>query len=379
MSIKKSRRRYTKEFKLEAVQLVHNRNGMVTDVAQNLGIHPGMLQRWMSKYANDPSHSFPGNGNLRTPDEEIHLLQRRLRDAEEERDILKKALKYQFIHSHQDQFRLSHICKVHSISRSSYYNWLCSKPSKWIEENAELLKEIKIIHKQSRQTYGSHRITKELHNRGYSCSRTRVARIMAKNGICAKIKRKFKVTTDSKHNYPLSPNLLNQTFFAEHQNRIWVSDITYIRTKTGWLYLTVILDLFNRQIVGWSMSSRLTANTTTIPALIDAWQRQEPSECLIFHSDRGVQFACHNFRNKLSGYKIIQSMSGKGNYYDNAVCESFFHTLKTELVYFEKYETREQARQSIFEYIEVFYNHQRLHSALDYQTPVEFAKLKKAA
>ena len=288
-------------------------------------------------------------------------------------------MKYQFIHNHQDQFRLSFLCKVLSISRGSYYNWLCSKPGKWAIENAELLKEIRIIHEQSRQTYGSPRITKELHNLCYSCSRARVARIMANNGICAKTKRKFKVTTNSKHNYPVSPNLLNQNFFAEHQNTIWVSDITYIRTKTGLLYLTVILDLFNRQIVGWSMSRRLTANTTTMPALIDAWQRQQPSEGLIFHSDRGVQFACHDFRNKLSEYKMIQSMSSKGNCYDNAVCESFFHTLKTELVYFEKYKTREQAKQSIFEYIEVFYNHQRLHSALDYQTPVEFAKFQRAA
>ena len=288
-------------------------------------------------------------------------------------------MKYQFIHNHQDQFRLSHLCKVLCISRNSYYNWLCSKPGKWALENDELLKQIKIIHKQSRQTYGSPRITIELHKRGYTCSRDRVARIMAKNSICAKTKRKFKVTTDSKHKYPISPNLLNQNFFSEYQNRIWVSDITYIRTKTGWLYLTVILDLFNRQIVGWSMSRRLTAHTTTIPALVDAWQRQRPSEGLIFHSDRGVQFACHNFRNKLSEYKMIQSMSGKGNCYDNAVCESFFHTLKTELVYFEKYENRDQAKQSIFEYIEVFYNQQRLHSALGYKTPVEFAKLKKVA
>ena len=288
-------------------------------------------------------------------------------------------MKYQFITDHQSQFPLKRLCRVLRVSRSGYYNWLTSKPDKWMLENAELLTEIRIIHEQSRQTYGSPRITRELHKRGYSCSRARVARLMAKNNIYAKTKRKFKVTTDSKHNYPVSPNLLNQDFTAEHQNQIWASDITYIRTLAGWLYLTVIMDLFNRQIVGWSMSHRLTANTTTIPALIDAWQRQQPSEGLIFHSDRGVQYACHDFRNKLSEYRMIQSMSGKGNCYDNAVAESFFHTLKTELVYFEKYETKEQAKQSIFEYIEVFYNRQRLHSALGYQTPVEFAELKKAA
>jgi len=242
-----------------------------------------------------------------------------------------------------------------------------------------LLKEIRDIHQDSRQTYGSPRVTRELHHRGYSCSRARVARLMAKNNIYAKTKRKFKVTTDSDHNYPVAPDLLNQDFNSDAPNKIWVSDITYIWTMAGWLYLTVVLDLFNRQVVGWSLSQRLTAITTTIPALNDAFRRQRPDAGLIFHSDRGVQYACHDFRNKLADYQMTQSMSGKGNCYDNAVAESFFHTLKTELVYFEKYETKEQARQSIFEYIEVFYNRQRLHSTLDYHTPAEYAVLKKAA
>ena len=266
-----------------------------------------------------------------------------------------------------------------SVSRSTYYAWLSSTPGKWDRENLVLLKEIKTIHEQSRQTYGSPRITKELQNRGYSCSRPHVARLMAKNGIYAKTKRKFKVTTNSKHHYLVSPDLLKQNFSANAPNKVWVSDITYIRTRAGWLYLTIIIDLFNRKVVGWSISNRLTAITTTIPALIDAFRRQRPKGRLIFHSDRGVQYACHKFRNKLAEYKMIQSMSGKGNCYDNAVAESFFHTLKTELIYCEKYETKEQAKQSIFEYIEVFYNRQRLHSALGYYTPDEYAKIIKAA
>jgi putative transposase len=288
-------------------------------------------------------------------------------------------MKYQFIHDHQDQFHLKRLCRVLSVSRSGYYSWLTSKPGKWAQENAELLKEIMIIHQQRRQTYGSPRVSRELHKRGYSCSRARVARLMAKNNIYAKTKRKFKVTTNSEHNYQVSPDLLKQDFSADDPNEVWVSDITYIRTMAGWLYLTVILDLFNRQVVGWSISNRLTAITTTIPALIDAFQRQRPNRDLIFHSDRGVQYACHEFKNKLVEHRMVQSMSGKGNCYDNAVAESFFHTLKTEVVYFEKYETKEQAKQSIFEYIEVFYNRERLHSALGYKTPTEYAKLKRAA
>jgi transposase InsO family protein len=240
-----------------------------------------------------------------------------------------------------------------------------------------LLAEIKKIHQQSRQTYGSPRITKALRRKGFRCSRPRVARIMSKHNIYAKTKRKFKVTTHSKHKYATSPNLITHTEGLCGTNKFWASDITYVRTRAGWIYLTVILDVYNRQIVGWSMSNRLTASTTTVPALLQAYRRHHPDQGLIFHSDRGVQYACDSFRKQLSKYKILQSMCS--SCYDNSIAESFFHTLKTELVYFETYETREQARSSIFEYIEVFYNRQRIHSALGDLSPVEFAELKKAA
>jgi putative transposase len=268
------------------------------------------------------------------------------------------------------------LCHALTVCRTGYYQWLNTTHRKWAQENERLLKAIKIIYTNYKGRYGSPRITVELHEQGFCCSRPRVARIMAANGIVAKTKRKFKVTTNANHHYPISPNLLNQQFTAPMKNRIWISDITYIRTQAGWLYLTVIMDLYNRQIIGWSMSHRLTPATTTIPALLDAIQRQHPGAGVIFHSDRGVQYACHEFRKLLATYGMIQSMSGKGNCYDNAVCESFFSTLKTELVYFDKYETREQAKQSLFEYIEVFYNRQRKHSALNYKTPVQFTESK---
>jgi transposase InsO family protein len=202
---------------------------------------------------------------------------------------------------------------------------------------------------------------------------------MKSHGIRAKTKRKYRVTTDSRHRQFISPNLLNQNFRAESPNRIWTSGLTYLYTREGWLYLTVIEDLFNREIVGWSMSQRLTAETTTLPALLQACDRQKPEKGLIFHSDRGIQYACGSFRKQLSRNKMIQSMSRKGNCYDNAVTESFFHTLKTELIHHENYETRLQARQSVFEYIEAFYNRERLHSYLDYHTPEEFKNRKRAA
>lgn len=236
---------------------------------------------------------------------------------------------------------MTRLCRLLAIRRSAHYRWLTNKPGTWVAENAVLLMEIKAIHQQSRQTYGSPRVTQQLQRRGYCCSRARVARLMAKNHIAAKTKRKFKVITDSHHHHLVSPDLLNQDFNSNGPNHIWVSDITYIRTKAGWLYLTVILDLFNRQVVGWSLSHRLTTITTTLPALTDAFQRQRSDAVLIFHSDRGVQYACQEFRHQLAGYQMVQSMSGKGNCYANAVAESFFHTLKSELVYFEQYETNE--------------------------------------
>ena len=284
---------------------------------------------------------------------------------------------YCFIKRYCSEFPMKKMCQVLRVSRSGYYSWLTKKPGKRKQENQILLKEIQSIHKKSMKTYGSPRITDELREKGYVCSRPRVARIMQRHGIYAKTKKIFKVTTQSKHNYPISPNLLVRNFKADRPNTKWVSDITYIRTKQGWLYLTIILDLFNREIVGWSMSNRLTASTTTIPALTHACKRRISDPGLIFHSDQGIQYASEEFRKYLRKYEMFQSMSKKGNCYDNAVAESFFHTLKTEHVYFERYQIRQEAKQSIFEYIEIFYNRKRKHSALGYKTPVEFLELKK--
>jgi transposase InsO family protein len=231
--------------------------------------------------------------------------------------------------------------------------------------------EIKESHKDSRGTYGSPRITKDLQAMGTQCSENRVARLMKNNGIVGKAKKKFKATTNSKHNLAVAENLLKQNFAAQNPNTIWVSDITYIWTLEGWLYLAVILDLYSRQVVGWAMSDRLTSDFV-IKALYQAIGRRNPGSCCIFHSDRGVQYASADFRDVLNSHGFIQSMSRKGNCYDNAVAESFFHTLKTEHVYDYRYDTRAEARQSIFDYIEIFYNRQRRHSALGYRSPISF-------
>ena len=271
------------------------------------------------------------------------------------------------------------MCQALQVSRGGYYTWLDRPLSQRDTVNMKLLKRIKSIHAESDSNYGSPRITDSLHGEGYTVSRPRVARLMRKNNIRAKTLRKFKVTTDSNHEYSISPNLLQQDFSADRPEAIWVSDISYIFTQEGWLYLTIVLDLYNRMIVGWAMSNSLRASETTIPALEQACSRFDPIPGLIFHSDRGTQFACNDFREQLATFQMIQSMSGKGNCYDNAVAESFFGTLKKELVYHRNYKTRREARQSIFEYIEIFYNRKRMHSFLGNMSPEQFTKLKRAA
>jgi len=272
---------------------------------------------------------------------------------------------------HSSTHGVQKMCRVIAASRSGYYRWKIQPQSKRQKENEKILVEIKESHKNSKRAYGSPRIVEDLQAKGTNCSENRVARLMKINGIVGKAKKKFKATTNSKHTLPVAENLLNQNFKAEQPNTVWVSDITYISTMEGWLYLAVIIDLYSRQVVGWAMSDRLTSGFV-VRALYQAIGRRHPASGCILHSDRGIQYASKDFRDVLSAYGFIQSMSRKGNCYDNAVAESFFHTLKTEHVYDYRYETRAEARQSIFEYIEMFYNRQRRHSALGYRSPVSF-------
>jgi putative transposase len=269
-------------------------------------------------------------------------------------------------------YPIERMCKALKVNRSSYYRWLNGGTNRRKAENVQLLYQIKEIFESSNQTNGSPRIRAALIKKGYRVSKPRVARIMRANGIRSKVKRKFKITTDSNHSYPISPNILNRAFTPKSLNEAWVSDITYIRTKEGWLYLTTIIDLFNRQIIGWALSNTMYAKDTVIAAMRMALSRRKISSKLIFHSDRGVQYACKEFRKLLKKNKFItQSMSRKANCWDNAVAESFFKTLKSELIYHQRFETRKQAELAVFEYIEIWYNRKRLHSTLGYKTPAQ--------
>lgn len=271
------------------------------------------------------------------------------------------------------EFPIGKMCKVFKVSRSGFYKSLHYLPSQRDHQNRALVFEIRRIHEQSKASYGSPRITDELKARGFEASEPRVARLMKRHNIRAVRKKRFVKTTDSKHNFPIAPNALNRNFTTEAKGKVWVSDITYIRTGKGWLYLTAILDLFDRKVVGWALSSSLSAENTTMAAWRMAVKNRIISDSLIFHSDRGVQYACKNFTRLLSSYpQVKQSMSRKGDCWDNAVAESFFKTLKVEHVYRQRFTDKQEAAVSVFEWIETWYNRNRRHSALGNLTIEEF-------
>jgi transposase InsO family protein len=286
-------------------------------------------------------------------------------------------MKYKFIDMHRSDFEVGKMCRALRVSRSGYYAWRKKPVSGREKENEKLAAIIRDIHEWSRNTYGSPRVHAELKDRGYRIGRNRVARLMREHRIRSKVKKRFKVTTHSTHMLPVAANLLKRGDVQVHKpNQVWVSDITYIRSHEGWLYLCIIMDLYSRSIVGWSMEERLTKELV-LKSLYKACMRREPGRGIIFHSDRGSQYASKDFRALIAENGFIASMSGKGNCYDNAHAESFFHTMKVEEVYGNAYKSRQEAKLSIFEYIEVFYNRFRKHSQLGYQSPYQFEQQKE--
>lgn len=287
-------------------------------------------------------------------------------------------MRYRFVHDHSGQYPVRLMCRALKVSPSAYYAWRRRPESRRVREDRRLLVEIRAIHQAKREVYGSPRIHAELKARGIRHGEKRVARLMRENGIRAKQKKKFKATTDSKHSHPVAPNLLKRDFEAFAPNEKWVADITYIPTREGFLYLAAILDLYSRIVVGWSMAGRMSRRLV-LDALDMATGRRRPGPGLIHHSDRGSQYACGDYQKALFDHGMIGSMSRKGDCWDNAPMESFFHTLKTELAHHQDYQTRMQAKADIFEYIEAFYNRGRRHSCLGYLTPTEFEMIKMAA
>jgi transposase InsO family protein len=273
---------------------------------------------------------------------------------------------------HRDAFKVKRMCRVLGGSRSGYYAWRIRRPSTRQQDNDQLLEHIWDAHKASRSLYGSPRITAELNEQGMHCSKNRVARIMRENGIRAEVRRRFrKKTTDSRHNYALAANLLIDRNQVEN---VWAADITFIPTFEGWLYVSAVMNVKSRKIIGLSMSNQLSQDLTAA-ALTQAVSRQKPPKGLIHHSDRGRQYASYAYQDLLKRYGMRASMSRSGNCYDNAFMESFFGTLKTEWVHERRYRTRQEARLSIFEYVEMFYNRIRRHSSLGYRSPEQYEGL----
>jgi putative transposase len=269
---------------------------------------------------------------------------------------------------------IQRLCEVLQVTQSGFYDWRKRRqtPGPRAQANAALRSRIQSIHQQSRHTYGSPRVAAQLRKDGARHGRNRVARLMKELGLCGRQQRRWRIkTTDSNHDHPIAPNRLAEAAAPTGPNQIWVGDITYIRTGEGWLYLAAILDLYSRKIVGWSMSPCIDT-VLILKALGMALARQAPPKDLLFHSDRGVQYASAEYRQALTQAGLLASMSRKGNCYDNAAMESFWSTLKLELVFRRRFESRAQARSEIFDYIETFYNRQRAHSSLDYLSPIDF-------
>jgi putative transposase len=279
---------------------------------------------------------------------------------------------------HRKRFRIRKLCEVLGISRSGFYAWLHRQPSRRERENEVIAVQVREVHRRSREIYGSPRIYAELRGEGKGWGRHRVARIMREEGLRARCARHFRWIATKREELPASPDLLRRKFTASAPNRVWVGDVTIIRTGEGWLYLAMLLDLFSRRIVGWATSAN-PRQELALEALQMAIEQRQPRPGLIHHSDRGGQYSSAEYQNLLDQHGIRCSMSRPGNCLDNAVAESFFHTLKTEWIYHAHYKTRREARLAIFEYIEGFYNTERRHSSLDYQSPEEYERKQSVA
>ena len=270
------------------------------------------------------------------------------------------------------------MCRVFAVSRSGYYRWRGRPESRRSIENRRLDAHIKAIYMKSKRRYGSPKITDDLNEMGFPVSKNRVARRMKAAGLRSIVRRKYRATTDSKHSHPVAKNLLKRDFTTDGPDKAWVSDITYIATARGWLYLTVFIDLFSRMVVGWALSSSLSTEMV-LTALKRGLRNRRPGAGLLIHSDRGVQYASRDFRKVLKKHHFVQSMSRKGDCWDNAVAESFFGIIKSELIHHERFKGPQDTLKAIFEYIEVFYNRKRKHSTLGYKTPAGFEQAKKSA
>jgi len=375
-------RRFTKEFEDEAVRLVATSGRTQREVAEDLGVGLSTLVRWIGR-RRDRLTEMPGE----TPQADLAAELKRLRRENEilrqERDILKRAtaffrpggksMRFALVDQAKKDFPVHRLCQVLGVSQSGYFAWKDRPASRRQRDDMVMLAHVRSAFALSNGTYGSPRMTRELQDDGFAIGRRRTARLMRENGLRGRQKRRFKRTTDSEHSWPIAPNIIDQDFTATAPNQKWGVDISYVWTREGWLYLAVVLDLFSRRVVGWAVGDRLHRDLA-LAALRKALVMRRPPEGLIHHSDRGSQYCSVDYQAELHRHGIRISMSGKGNCYDNAMVETFFKTIKSELVWRTVFYTRDQAAQAIARYIDGFYNPVRRHSALDYISPAQFER-----
>ena len=374
---KRRRRKFTAEYKAEVVRLVRDGGKTIGQVSRDLGLTESAVRHWVTQSEIDAGGG--GTGALTTAERaELVALRREARqlrgagDPKKGGGLLREGepVKFGFIQTEKALYPVRALCRTLLVSAAGFYAWCRRGQSLRAQQDAALRVEIRAAHAASSKRYGSPRIHAELQADGHRVGRKRVARLMREDGIEGQRKRRFRVTTDSRHSHPIAANQLQRNFTAPAPNKVWVTDITYIWTREGWLYLAAILDLYSRRVVGWSMDSCIDRGLA-LDALGMALKTRRPEPGLLHHSDRGVQYASTEYQSQLRTHGMICSMSRKGDCWDNAVAESFFSTLKAELVHRSDYVSRSQAHASVFEYIEAFYNGRRRHSALGFTSPVE--------
>ncbi|NKW80312.1 IS3 family transposase [Ochrobactrum pecoris] len=375
-------REFTEEFKREAVRILTTSGRSISSVAEDLGIGKSTLDRWRRNFAE--------NDLLSGPHEDMSQELARLRKENEllrqERDLLKKrdgllrsgdkSMKFAFIDTEKVHMSLSRLCAFAGVSISGYYAWKHRVPSRRQLDDMVILAHIRNQFALSRETYGSPRMHVELNEEGIRAGRHRTARLMRENGLKARQKTRFKRTTDSNHGEPVAPNLLDQDFTCNGPDQKWGVDISYIWTAEGWLYLAIVVDLYSRRIIGWEARDRMKKDLA-ICALKKAIAIRQPKPGLIQHSDRGSQYASYEYRRILEAHKMLPSMSGRGNCYDNSMVETVFKTIKSELIWRTVFYTRQDAIKAIGEYIDGFYNPVRRHSALGYKSPIKFEMINR--
>ncbi|MEO7998452.1 MAG: IS3 family transposase [Gemmatimonadaceae bacterium] len=379
--MKRTRRRFNAEFKQEAVRLVRERGVSVAQAADEMEIHQNLLRTWLKAVELDAAHPFPGVGQQKPEQAEITRLRREVARLKMERDNLKKShrvlregvdVKFGFIVKHRGTWPVDVLCDALGVSRSGFYAWCTRAPSAREQFDDAVVVAMRQSFIASDRTYGVRRVWPDVCDAGLRCGRERIARLMRYAGLRARPKRRQRpqdAHTDVVHT--LAPNILDRQFTATAPNQKWVADFTYVWTREGWLFVAVVLDLFSRRVVGWSMQSEMTTQLVADALMMAVWRRGR-TQALVHHSDRGSQYTSAQFQRLLRDIGVTCSMSRAGNVWDNAVAESFFSTLKTERVHRHHYRSRNEARADIFDFIERFYNTTRRHSKLGYISPLEF-------